>query len=153
MNLEYNEAVGEVLQILKYTEDNLVRKIPKKLIEFWTEISKNNSEFKIDPNKPIKEIEIKEKSKDLIGMIYRNYWCSPEERKEYDKILRENEEKFQEEARRKYNPDNIFKPIEETKKIEEIESRNSEANNANIVPYKENIFTKIIQKIKNILKK
>ena len=24
-------------------------------------------------------------------MLYRNYWCTEEERKEYDKILREND--------------------------------------------------------------
>lgn len=43
-------------------------------------------------------------------MICLNYWCITDEQKEkFKSHLTENEMKFQEEMRRKYNPDNLFK--------------------------------------------
>ena len=34
-NIEYSEAIVEVLEILEYSDDNILEKIPKKLIKFW----------------------------------------------------------------------------------------------------------------------
>lgn len=149
MNLEYSEAIGEVLLVLKHTEKSLVDKIPKKLIEFFERNAVSKSDFNIDINTELEQIDLKPKSKALIGMIYRNYWCNAEERKAYDKILRQNEERFQEEAREKYNPDDIFKP-----KTEQINTaQDAEKEEVNIVPYKESIFSKIVKKIKDLLSK
>ena len=35
VSTEYSEAIVEVLDILHYSEDDIIEKIPKKLIEFW----------------------------------------------------------------------------------------------------------------------
>lgn len=153
MNLEYREAAGEVLKVLEHTEEGLINKIPKKLIEFWQRNASIESDFKVDTSKRLKELNLKPKSKALIAMIYRNYWCNAEQRKEYDKILKENEEKFQEEARQKYNPDDIFKPIEKQHEVQIDEYESEMESVSNIVPYKESIFTKIIQKIKSIFQR
>lgn len=151
MNLDYKEAVGEVLIILEHTEESLINKIPKQLMEFWREIASKDIALVVDTSKSLTELNLKPKTKALIAMIYRNYWCTPEERKEYDKILRENEEKFQEAARQKYNPDDIFKPIVKQPEVLKDEPEIEKENEANIMIYKENIFTKIIKKIKSIL--
>lgn len=151
MNLDYKEAVGEVLIILEHTEESLINKIPKQLLEFWREIAPKDTNLVVDTSKSLSELNLKPKTKALIAMIYRNYWCTPEERKEYDRILKENEEKFQEEARQKYNPDDIFKPIVKQPEVLADEPKIEKENEANIMLYKENIFTKIIQKIKSIL--
>lgn len=151
MNLDYKEAVGEVLIILEHTEESLINKIPKQLMEFWREIASKDITLVVDTSKSLTELNLKPKTKALIAMIYRNYWCTPEERKEYDKILRENEEKFQEAARQKYNPDDIFKPIVKQPEVLKDEPEIEKENEANIMIYKENIFIKIIKKIKSIL--
>lgn len=151
MNLEYSEAVGEVLQILKYTDKELIYKIPKGLLEFWERNAVINSELKFDTNESMENLNLKPKTKALVGMIYRNYWCDAEERKEYDKILMQNEERLQEEARKKYNPDEIFKNKEE-KIIEQITTIEQQEN-VNMVPYKETIFIKIIKMIKDLFKR
>ena len=91
MNVEYSEAIVEVLELLKHTEKELIDKIPHKLIEFWNKIASNNYKFNINYSEKIENMNLKQKTKALLGMIYRNYWCSPEEIKEYDKILRDNE--------------------------------------------------------------
>ena len=100
-----------------------VEKIPSKLREFFKEISSKDYVTNINPNIPLDKQQIKEKTKDIIALIYRNYWCSEEERKELDQKLIENDKKFEEELREKYNPDNIFKNNDTTTKKEEPEEK------------------------------
>ena len=80
--------------------------------------------------------------------MYLNYWCdSEEEKNELIEIFNENEIKYQEQSREKYNTDNLFKKKEENKDNAEIEK-------VAIVEYKkQNFIQKIIDKIKKIFKK
>ena len=112
---------AEINEIFKYLPKEEVEKIPSKLREFFKEISSKDYVTNINPNIPLDKQQIKEKTKDIIALIYRNYWCSEEERKELDQKLIENDKKFEEELREKYNPDNIFKNNVTTTKKEESE--------------------------------
>ena len=116
---EFAEASAEINEILKYLPKEEVEKIPSKLREFFKEVSSKDYVTNINPNMPLDKQQIKEKTKDIIALIYRNYWCSEEERKELDQKLIENDKKFEEELREKYNPDNIFKNNVTTTKKEE----------------------------------
>ena len=118
---EFAEASAEINEILKYLPKEEVEKIPSKLREFFKEVSSKDYVTNINPNMPLDKQQIKEKTKDIIALIYRNYWCSEEERKELDQKLIENDRKFEEELREKYNPDNIFKNNVTTTKKEEPE--------------------------------
>ena len=139
---EFAEASAEINEILGYLPTEYVEKIPAKLRELFNKVKKEDYVSKIDPYK-----KLKPKTKTLLTVIYRNYWCNEEERAELDKILIENDKKYEEELRERYNPDNIFKKkeiIEE--KVETIQ------DNLPMV-VKENIFTKVWNFIKNILKR
>lgn len=118
---EFAEASAEINEIFKYLPKEEVEKIPSKLREFFKEVSSKDYVTNINPNIPLDKQQIKEKTKDIIALIYRNYWCSEEERKELDQKLIENDKKFEEELREKYNPDNIFKNNVTTTKKEESE--------------------------------
>ena len=118
---EFAEASAEINEIFKYLPKEEVEKIPSKLREFFKEVSSKDYVTNINPNMPLDKQQIKEKTKDIIALIYRNYWCSEEERKELDQKLIENDRKFEEELREKYNPDNIFKNNVTTTKKEEPE--------------------------------
>ena len=118
---EFAEASAEINEILKYLPKEEVEKIPSKLREFFKEVSSKDYVTNINPNIPLDKQQMKEKTKDIIALIYRNYWCSEEERKELDQKLIENDKKFEEELREKYNPDNIFKNNVTTTKKEESE--------------------------------
>ena len=63
---------------------------------------------KLNHSNKINEMNLKEGTKNLLATIYLSYWCSPQEKANYAKILNENEKKYQEELRKKYNLDNIF---------------------------------------------
>lgn len=119
---EFAEASAEINEILKYLPEEYVKKIPKKLREFFKEIETKEYKTNIDPYKTLDEQDLKAKTKILITVLYRNYWCNEEERAELDKILIENDRKYEEELREKYNPDNIFKKKDkgENEEIKEV---------------------------------
>lgn len=126
--------------------EEYILKIPEKFRNYLNEIEDKNYECKLNFNKNIDEQNITEKTKDLITVIYRNYWCTEEERNNLDRILTENEKKYQEELIKKYNPDELFK------KKEEI--RVDTSDNVSLIEYKKStIFDKIKDFIKSIFKK
>lgn len=118
---EFAEASAEINEILGYLPEEYVEKIPVKLREFFDKVRKQDYVSNIDPYKTLDEQDLKPKTKTLITVLYRNYWCNEEERAELDKILIENDRKYEEELREKYNPDNIFKKTDKDKKIKEVE--------------------------------
>lgn len=114
VSVAYSEAAVEVLDILKHTSKEDVNKIPRKFIEF---LENNKSETYIadlDHTKTIKEMELKPKTQALLGLIYLKYWADEEGKRAFIKRARENEIKYQEELREKYNTDNLFKNRKET---------------------------------------
>jgi len=86
-------------------------------------------------------LEEKEEFRDFIRTFYNIE--VEEEKLELQNILEENEKIHEENLRKKYNSENLFKNKKNVYTKEAIE------NNMAIVEYKENIFRKI-NKIKNI---
>ena len=118
---EYAEAYAEIDEILGYLPDEYVNKIPVKLREFYKKAKDKEYVSKIDPYKTLDNQDMKHTTKVLLTIIYREYWCSEEEKAELDKILVKNDQKHEAEIREKYNPDNIFKKKSNTEEIEKIE--------------------------------
>ena len=108
VSYELAEASAELNELLKYFPTSYVEKIPFKLRCFFEKIAIKNPTFKIDAYHSLKEQNLKEKTKDLIAILYRNYWCSENERISLDKKLNINEKEHNEKIRNLYNPDKIF---------------------------------------------
>lgn len=138
VGIEYSEAIVEVLDILEHSEQSIVSKIPKRLMDFFEENKSKTYKVNLDHSKAIDKMDLKSKTRDIISMIYLNYLCDEKEKQELRRILKENEKELQEEARKKYNPENIFK----SEKTE---------NKTAIIEIKENFFRKLIRKIKETL--
>ena len=150
---EFVEASAEINEILKYMPKEEVEKIPSKLREFFKEVASKDYVTNINPNLPLDEQEIKEKTKDIIALIYRNYWCSEEERKELDQKLIENDRKFEEELREKYNPDNIFKNNVTTTKKEEPEVKEEKIEQSLVPQQTEKWYQRFLDMVKRWFKK
>lgn len=148
ISVEYSEAISEVLDILENSDDTISKKIPNKLIEFWQRNKSTTYKPNLDHSKTINEMKLKEKTKDIITMIYLNYLCNENEKESIMDTLRKNEENYQLMLRNKYNPDNIFKKQTQQEIIKAEES----IKNVAIVEYKESIFSKIIKVIKRFFK-
>lgn len=97
----------EIEEVLAHTKKELVKKIPNNIREFFIKNSKDVTDYnaKYNPDISLDEQDLLEETKGILTLFYRDYWCTPEERLELETKLDENEKKYQEELRNKYNPD------------------------------------------------
>lgn len=120
------DAYVEVLEILKHMDKKYVEKIPSELIDFFYKNASKEYEFSLDKTIPFEEQVLKDDTINILAMINYNYWCEDEEHKRY--LLNkynENELKYQEELKKKYNTDNLFKKSNQTNYV----YKNEEFNN------------------------
>lgn len=144
----YSEAFVEVLAILDNTPIEEKQGIPQKFINFLKENASPNYKISFDKNKQIEELTLKKETKAMLSVIYYNYLCPKDQKEEYIEILNNNQTKFEEELREKYNPDNIFKNNTTAEPVQQ-----QKAETVAMTEYKESFFTKIINKIKAIFHK
>ena len=149
IDIRLREAITEVLEILKNTDNTYMEKLPEKFKKFLNDNKSTSYIPEIDFSKELKDLKIRKETKELLGIMYLNYWSNDEEKKEYVKLLSENEKKYQEELTEKYNPDNLFKKTAKQDDINEQVVTNEVA----IIKYEESLLKKIWNKILSIFKK
>ena len=110
LSINTRQAYSEVDEFLGLVTEEEKNQIPKKLRDFFREEKDINYHKNINPNIPIKEQNLKEETLAIIALLMIQYWYKDESKKQkLLEVLDENERKYQEELREKYNPDNIFK--------------------------------------------
>ena len=153
LSINTRQAYSEVDEFLGLVTEEEKNQIPKKLRDFFREERDINYHKKINPNIPIKEQNLKEETLAIIALLMIQYWYKDESKKQkLLKVLDENERKYQEELREKYNPDNIFKNKNDNNTFDEAVPENEEISvEMQIVEYKEPIFKRIVNKILEFL--
>ena len=149
ISVSTRQAYSEIDEFIELLDEYNKNKIPKKLRDFFKKEKDINYVKNIDSTMPIKEQNLKEETLALIAMLNLQYWCEDENEKEkLREIYSQNESKYQEKLREKYNPDNIFKHRKNDNKYD-ITTNNEIA----IIEYKKNsLFTKIKRFIKQIFR-
>lgn len=146
MKSNYPKAYTEILEIMKYLPKEEFARIPQEKIGFYKENCDKDYKFVFDISKSFEEQNILKETNALIVLLFRNYFATEEQKKKLDKLLIQNEEEHQKELREKYNSDNIFK--QSNKEI--VEQQEQIVEPVAMIEYKENIFKRIINKIKSI---
>lgn len=148
--VEYSEAAVEVLDILNHTSIEDVSKIPQSFIKFLTDISSKTYKSKLNHEQPIKGLNLRKQTRELLGFIYITWWCGKEEREKYKNRI-QNEKTKKEEAFEQYDVNDIFKNRRENKENSSIQ--NEYVEQTSIVTYKkENVIKKLLGKILNFFK-
>ncbi len=139
-----NQAYSEVYDIINHLDTKLYNKIPMSFIEMIKANKDNTYQPQINYSISINKQKLLKNTRTILSLIYRDYICSDEKREElkYNDIMELKKE--QEEKAEKFDYNNIFK-----KKKEEL-SINS---NTGIVEYKENLFRKLVNRIKKFFHK
>lgn len=151
INTEYREALVEVLEIIDHLEEDEKSKIPSEIVEFY---EKNKSKTYI-PNinfeeGDISKYNIKNKTREILAGIYIDYLCDDEKKKsEYIKKLRNNEYNYEEKKKKSFNQNTIFK----NKQTQDLKNEQIQDTKSMIKVEKKGWFSKILNKIKKILKK
>ena len=141
-NIDYANAYKEVSVIINKLNKNDYSKIPEGYINFFNENSNKEYNFIYDATKDFKSQNISDTAKYILFYLFEMYGAS-DTQKEKIKSYRVNYyNKKEQEKIDKYNPDNIFKDTN-TYKIN---------NDKQLIEYKDSLFNKIINKLKNLFK-
>lgn len=146
----YACAYKEVIEVLKYTKREDVDKIPQCKIVLWKQNMKKDYNFKIDPKKTLEEQNLSKEAKAIIANIFKKYWATDYqkqrilEKERYDMQIEEEKKSL------KYNTNDLFKNRNNNTNISNI---NENENTTTLIEYKEPFISKIINKIKQLLKK
>lgn len=142
---EYSKSISEVLDILKHTNKDDVDKISSQFMKFLVENAHKEYIPKLDHTKRIKDMGLNEKTIGILSIINTKFWCTPEQKETFNDKLKENQKIYEEELRKKYNPNNLFKD-------RKIKVENNVEDSAAMVEYKEPFLTKVRNWLKRILK-
>lgn len=143
------EAFTEVNEIIKMMPDELVNKIPTKFLEMIEE--ERDTQYNPNIQEPLEKQKLRNETIIILGLIYRDFLCTPEQRKKLQekdaRDLQEAKRELEEELRQKYNPDDIFK----NKKP--INNEQEEQEKEMVVIQEERWYQKIFNLIKNLFKR
>ena len=144
----YACAYKEVIEVLKYTKREDVNKIPKSRILLWRINMNKDYDFKIDTTKALEEQNLSKEAKAIIANIFKKYWATDYQKERIEAKEKYDIEQIEKEKYQKYNPDDIFKNRKQNIQQEEVASKT-----ISMVEYREPLFKRVLNKIKNIFNK
>ena len=150
---DYADLAAEMNILLRYIDDELVEKIPQKIIEFFQDIASPHFKSRIDPRLPLDQQLLLPSTECMLTLLYRQYWCTNEEREELDELLLAGEETRQQEEQATF--DNIFQKIEtnEVEFVHEAENLPVEVKENDIMNKIKAILNAITELIKKLFNK
>lgn len=145
MNVETKEVYSEVYQVLNLLGTEYINKLPNSLFNMLKEKRDINYTPQYVEDIPLDEQNIKKETLAIIALLHLNYWCENEKEKaELKQLLSNNEIRYQQELRDKYDPENVFKKCNAENVVEKQTS---------LVEYKIPFLKRIISKIKNAIER
>ena len=147
MKREYEEAFVEVDEIIKIMPIDLSSKIP---VQFRKIISENKAkDYSIKIQEPLEQQKLKQETIVILGLIYRDFLCDPEEREKLQLKDAEDLKRIEQEMQEQYDVNNVFEKRKNSKNKEDYDN-----NLTDLVVYKEPGFIKkFFNLIKGIFKK
>ena len=147
MKRKYEEAFVEVDEILKIMPVDMSSKIPA---QFRKMISDNKAkDYNIKIQEPLENQQLKKETRIILGLIYRDFLCDPEERERLQLEDAEEAKKIEQEMKEQYDVDKMFEKRKNNK-----ETKQSEDYSTEMIVYKEPGFIKkFFNLIKGIFKK
>jgi len=142
INIQDRQAFTDISIIIQMMSKSMKNKINPNFIKLIEENKDTEYVSNIDKEIPLKEQTLNENTKIILALIYRDYLCSEDMRKELLKQEKKEIEEKEEEIRKKYEIHFKEKNI----------AQNTKEDKSLILYKKENIIKKIFNKIKEVLK-
>ena len=152
-------AYTEVYTILQDLNEEEYNKIPPEVIETLDANRNKEYEYFLDDELELKDQPMLPETKAILFNLFRDYLATPEQKTKIIRMQNEARQKNELKKQQMYNTD-VFAnkrriQREELEKNETLEENKTESNNEEkqIVIYKENIFKRILNKIKSLFMK
>ena len=124
ISINTREAYAEVDSFIECLDSYDKNKVPESIRKYFKKEKSKNYNKIIDVNQPIKDQNLKDETLAIIAMLNLKYWCDDEEEKKIlMTIYYENEKKYQNELKEKYDIEKIFKE-RNNKKSENYQEKN-----------------------------
>lgn len=146
VDIQYANAYTEVLEILKNISQEDYNKVPKGKINLFEQNANKEYIFEYDSNKTLEEQNVSKTARAIIAILFRDYWATDEQRNKIKAFQKNKRHQIEEENKQKYE---VFKNKTNIANIKEIE----QAENMQLVEYKENIFKRILVFFKKMFRK
>ena len=144
-----NQAFSETYDVITHMSKEMQEKIPKSFINLIKENRNLDYKFNIDYSTDIKKQLLKETNV-ILSLIYRDYLCSSEKRKELLAIDIEEIRREEKSSQEKYQIDFDSRKKVKLQDVEELKNKKQET--LPIKLEKDKWYIKIINFIKKILK-
>ena len=136
---KYKNAYTEVYEILEQLDEEEYNKIPSEVI---TAIRKNRNteyEFDLDEDIELKDQELLPETKAILFNLFRDYLSTSEQKEKIIKMQAEERQKNEQNKAEQYKSD-VFANKQKKTNIKE--------EHTELIEYKENIFKRILNKIR-----
>ena len=136
---KYKNAYTEVYEILEQLDEEEYNKIPSEVI---TAIRKNRNteyEFDLDEDIELKDQELLPETKAILFNLFRDYLSTAEQKEKIIKMQAEERQKNEQNKAEQYKSD-VFANKQKKTNIKE--------EHTELIEYKENIFKRIFNKIR-----
>ena len=169
-------AIAEVDYIIHHMNERYLNKIPQNIRDYITILKKKNVEIYVDHKQPLEKQGLKEFTLYFLMILNLKYWCNDERRKDILTMMEQNQKKYDDKINNIFGQANSINSVsgnevassrprqvttvgtdnpqrEETVEqpiVNAIEELQNEEQSI-IAASKENIFVKIINKIKELL--
>lgn len=135
-------AYTEVYTILQELNEEEYSKIPPEILETIEENMNKEYEFMLDDELELKEQQMLPETKAILFNLFRDYLATTEQKEKIIKMQNEERQKNELKKQQNYNVD-VFQ--NKTK----ISTKPIGNQDNELIEYRESIFTKIVNKIKN----
>ena len=136
---KYKNAYTEVYAILEQLDEEEYNQIPSEVITAIRENRNTEYEFELDEELELKEQELLPETKAILFNIFRDYLSTPEQKEKIIKMQTEERLKNEQKKQEQYNSD-VFANNQKKPNIKE--------EHTELIEYKENIFKRIFNKIR-----
>ena len=140
---KYKNAYTEVYEILEQLDEEEYSKIPSEVITAIKENRNTEYEFKLDEELELKEQELLPETKAILFNIFRDYLSTPEQKEKIIKMQAEERLKNEQKKAKQYNSD-LFANKQKV--------QSGEIEHTELIEYKENIFKRIFNKIRQFFR-
>ena len=146
-------AYTEVYTILQDLNEEEYNKIPPEVIETLDANRNKEYEYFLDDGLELKDQPMLPETKAILFNLFRDYLATPEQKIKIIRMQNEARQKNELKKQQMYNTD-VFanKSINKPTKIDENEVK-ANKEKKQLVAYKENIFKRILNKIKSLFMK
>lgn len=127
VDIKHANAYSEILEILKYLTPEDYEKIPKEKIEVFETNANKDYTFNYKPDKTLQEQNVSKTARTIIGILFRDYWATEEQRDKIIKFQKQERLKIEKEKQEKYKSEDIFK--------NNIKTSENENNQVGLVEY------------------